>query len=120
MLEIVAFIATVIGIGALARKRGSSPIVWPLAAAVGAFAIAFIFAPIVNSSVIRNLELPNLTVFIPTLAAWSWMGIVAVYVRFGIGVGKPQPQGMWTCPECKSLNQQHALFCDACREPWSD
>lgn len=120
MLGILLFIGAIIAIGALARKRDTSPFLWPAIALIGGLTIGFMFAPATRAEFVRNLELPNLTAYIPTAAVWTWVGLVALYVRFGIGFENPKPKGMWTCPECKSLNSQNALFCDACRLPWSE
>jgi hypothetical protein len=54
--------------------------------------------------------LPNLAVFVPGIAAWVWIGLVALVVRFGVGSGVSQPAGMWTCSNCKTLNNESSIL----------
>jgi hypothetical protein len=53
------------------------------------------------------------------LSAWAWVGIVALVVRFGIGAGRPKPEGRWVCKSCLYPNGAHAVVCEACQQPWS-
>jgi hypothetical protein len=46
-------------------------------------------------------------------------GLVALYVRFKVGSQLPKPERIWTCSECKYLNESYALFCNACNQPWA-
>ena len=112
-------IFAIVGIGVLATKRGTSPVFWVVAAIIGILLFGYVIGPIVvGVDLVRNNVFPNLAVLIPSMLAWIWVGALAIYVRFGIGAGQPQPRGMWTCPECKTLNQQSSLFCDSCGDPW--
>ena len=119
MIGIILIILVIIGIGGLAKKRGSSPILWSIVAAVGAIILGFIVLPIISSLLIeKGLVLPNLAAIFPSIGMWIWVGLVALYVRFRIGAKLSKPERMWTCPECKYLNQSYALFCDACQRPF--
>lgn len=121
MFGILLIVMAIVGVGALARNRGSSPLVWSSLATIGAVILGYVIAPaLIVLEPVHDAVLPNLAAIFPGAAMWAWIGLVALWVRFGIGAGKPGPSGMWTCPECKSLNQQSALFCDACRRPWGE
>ena len=119
MLGILLLILAVTGIGALAKRRGDSAIIWGLAAGAGAVIFNFILREaIVESELVNRFMLPNLAVFVPGIAAWVWIGLVALVVRFGIGAGVPQPAGMWTCSNCKTLNNESSIYCEACNTSW--
>jgi hypothetical protein len=120
MLGILVLIIAVTGIAALARRRGGSAIIWGIVAAAGAVLFNFILrTAIVGSDLVNQVMLPNVAVFVPGIAAWGWIGVVALVVRFGVGSGVPQPAGMWTCSNCKTLNNQSSIYCDACHTAWA-
>jgi hypothetical protein len=64
-------------------------------------------------------ELTNAGTFIATVVPWSYVGLVALYVRFKIGRGVEGPSGSWSCPNCHNLNQSYALKCDSCGEAFA-
>jgi hypothetical protein len=94
------------GVASLARGRGGSPILFG-AATVVAFVAGALFGPIFGSTVIE-LVLP-----------WMLVATVAVIARFMLGAGRPKPDGMWSCPECKMVNEASYIVCEACQRPWS-
>lgn len=53
------------------------------------------------------------------LLGWAWIGAVTLFVRFVIGAGLPKPDSRWNCPDCRYLNNQSAVVCEACRRPWA-
>jgi uncharacterized membrane protein len=93
MIGIILIILVIIGIGGLAKRRGSSPIVWSIIAAVGAILLGFIVLPIISSLLIeKGLVLPNLAAIFPGIGMWIWVGLVALYVRFRMGAKLSQPE----------------------------
>lgn len=121
MFGLFLFAIAVAGVGAMARSRGDSAILWGGVAATGAVLLGYVLMPFaMQAAIVRDNVLPNLAAVLPGAAMWAWIGLTAVFVRFGLGFGRPGPPGMWTCPECKSLNEKSALLCDACREPWKE
>jgi len=121
MFGLFLLIVAIGGVGVIARGRGASAPVWSAVAACGAALFGYVLGPLlIDTAIVRENVLPNLAAVLPSAAMWAWIGLTAVFVRFGLGYGRPGPRGMWTCPECKSLNDKGALVCDACREPWKE
>jgi hypothetical protein len=52
------------------------------------------------------------------IASYVWVGVIAVCTRFLIGMSREKPGGMWSCPNCKYLNQHYAVVCEACQQPF--
>jgi hypothetical protein len=120
MLGILLQILAVFGVTALARRRGGSAIILGIVAGAGVVLFNFILREsIVGSELVNRVMLPNVAVFVPGVAAWVWLGLVTLVVRFGVGSGVPQPAGMWTCSNCKTLNNQSSIYCDACHTAWA-
>jgi hypothetical protein len=44
---------------------------------------------------------------------------MAFCTRFLLGIGRAKPSGMWSCPNCKYLNQHYAVVCEACSQPYA-
>jgi hypothetical protein len=111
MLEIFALIGSIGGIAALARGRGGTPWIWGTVAFVGylltAFCTGFILA-------LLHMGQP----FVPMVAAWLWIGGVALFLRFGLGRKHAQPESDWFCANCKTLNKKRAVLCEACKQTW--
>jgi len=119
MLGILLLILAAAGIGALAKRRGGSAVIWGLVAGTGVAIFNIVLRQaIVESEMVNRLMLPNLAVFVPGIAAWVWLGLVALVVRFGVGSGIRQPAGMWTCSNCKTLNNESSIYCEACHTAW--
>ena len=66
MLGILLLILAVTGIGALAKRRGGSAIIWGIVAGAGVVLFNFILRQaIVESELVNRFMLPNLAVFVP-------------------------------------------------------
>jgi hypothetical protein len=101
------FIVALGGIEALARGRGGYPGLWG-AIGVVAYFVGLFAAP--------YLGLQSGAQLIP---AWGLLAVVAIIVRFVVGARKPQPDGMWSCPNCHMVNEASYVVCQACARPWS-
>ncbi len=47
------------------------------------------------------------------------LGIIAFCARFLLGRSLEKPSGMWSCANCKYLNQHYAVICEACKQPYT-
>ena len=110
MIEILLLIGAVGAISSFARGRGGSPRAWGALAAFGYVATLLI------GSIVTSGQSP----FAVAIAAWGWIGAIAVYTRFVLGQGQNGPSGSWSCPECKVMNRSYALQCDACGQPYRE
>jgi hypothetical protein len=109
MIEIIVLVIAVTGIAALARGRGASPVVMGTAAVAGWVLIeygGFFLLPRGTSP------------FVLMPIAWVWIALVAGYVRFIVGAGRPKPDGKWSCSQCRYLNNASSIICEACQQPW--
>lgn len=116
MFEIVLLIVAGGGIAAYARGRGGNPVVWGALGIGGYLGIEF-FGPLVMRSLGSPLTRDS-TVWVFVVAA-GWLGIVAFSARFLLGSTREKPSGMWSCRNCKYLNQAYAVVCEACQQPYS-
>lgn len=109
MFQIIGLFIAVGGIVALARGRGAKPVVVGTVAVAGWILITyggmFVFPG-------RDSSWPLM------LAAWTWVAVVAGYVRFVVGASRPKPDSKWNCPECRYLNNASSVICEACQTPW--
>ena len=102
------------GIAAYARGRGGNPWVW------GAVAISgYVFAEYVLPAFIRIDPDSDLRMAF-FFGGFAWMGGVALSARYLLGRGRKKASSMWTCPNCKYLNQRYAVICEACQRPYGD
>jgi hypothetical protein len=115
MFEIVLLIVAAGGIAAYARGRGGNPIVWG-SLGVGGYALLNYVVPAIMMSLHRPLD-PDSRMWLFMVAA-AWVGIVAFCARFLLGSTREKPSGKWSCPTCKYLNQQYAVICEACQQPY--
>jgi len=46
--------------------------------------------------------------------AGAWLALVTIYIWIFVGRKRVKPSGMWSCPNCKYLNKEYALVCEAC------
>jgi hypothetical protein len=107
MFQWLLLAVAVTGIASLARGRGGDPTFFGAVAAC---------AFIAGAAVARTLGPESvLSLFLP----WAMVGIVALYVRFAVGAGKPKPDSMWSCPDCNMVNESNYVVCQACQRPWS-
>jgi hypothetical protein len=108
MFEILGLLIVVGGIATLARGRGANPVL------MGAIAVAgWILIEYGGLFFIRAEDRLFLTV-----AAWAWIAVVAGFVRFVVGAGRPKPDGKWSCSNCSYLNNASSVICEACQQPW--
>ena len=115
MLQIFLLIVTTGGIAAYARGRGGNPWLWGSLSVVGHLAIQ-ILGSFALGLVGRSRD-DNAMLFLG-IASWVWVGIIAFCARFLLGMKMEKPDGMWSCKNCKYLNQRYAVICEACREPY--
>jgi hypothetical protein len=114
MLEIVFLILAASGIAAYARGRGGNP--WLF----GGLAVAGYVLLVDILPIVARLS-PDSDNRIWTIAGGvAWVGVIAFCARFLLGSGRKKPSGMWTCPNCKFLNQHYAIMCEACRQPYGE
>lgn len=109
LIEIIGLIIVVGGIATLARGRGASPILMGVIAVAGFILIEF------GGSYFIPAEEDHVFV---EVAAWAWIAVVAGFVRFVIGAGRPKPDGKWNCSNCNYLNNASSVICEACQQPW--
>jgi len=115
MFEIIALIATTGGIAAYARARGGNPWLWGSLSVVGHLFIQFVGGMILGVlGYARNQD----TIWILVVISWAWIGVIALCARFLLGIRLEKPSGMWSCPNCKYLNQHYAVICEACQRPY--
>jgi|SRR5580704_5754098 hypothetical protein len=116
MFEIVLLIVAAGGIAAYARGRGGNPFVWGSLGVGGYIAIEYL-GPAIIASLGRPLD-PDSRMWLFVVAA-AWIGIIAFCARFLLGRTREKPSGMWSCKNCKYLNQQYAVMCEACKQPYA-
>ena len=115
MFEIIALIVTTGGIAAYARGRGGNPWLWGSLSVVGHLLIQFVGGMILGAlGYARNQD----TIWILVVVSWVWIGVIALCTRFLLGIRREKPSGMWSCPNCKYLNQHYAVICEACQQPY--
>jgi len=114
MLEIIFLIAAGSGIAAYARGRSGNPWLWG-ALAIGGYFFAVWIAPIFIP-IARDPEVH----FWSTVAGFAWVGVIAFCARFLLGLSRKKPSGIWSCPNCRYLNQQYAVICEACKHPFGE
>lgn len=115
MFEIIALIVTTGGIAAYARARGGNPWLWGSLSVAGHLLIQFAGGMILGTlGYARNQD----AIWILVVVSWVWIGVIALCTRFLLGIRREKPSGMWSCPNCKYLNQHYAVICEACQQPY--
>jgi hypothetical protein len=120
-MGLFVLVLALVGIVRMARTRGASSWLYGLLAGVGWFVLGILVA---NLLALLGFVAPagNLTfgaTLVATVIPWLWVGLVGLYVRFGVGRGVESPSGSWSCPSCRSINQSYALKCDSCGEAFN-
>jgi hypothetical protein len=115
VLQIFLLIITTGGIAAYARGRGGNPWLWGSLSVVGHLLIQFLGAFVIAALGFARDETAQLLLVI---FSWLWIAIIAFCARFLLGMKMEKPDGMWSCPNCKYLNQRYAVICEACRQPY--
>jgi hypothetical protein len=118
MLELVLLLVAITTVAAIARGRGATPWLWGTVAAVGYIAVGLVAFYAVESGFVTVPSPATARFFLPGIAGWGWIACVAVYLRFFRGRGAVQPEGQWTCPDCKWLNARYSIVCEACGQPF--
>ena|SRR5580704_6804504 len=114
MLEFIFLLIACGGIATFARARGGNPFLRALVAGAGYAAIVWIVPLFVRLPADSNAQIWLL------IAAFGWVGAIALVTRFALGSGRKKPSGMWNCPNCRFLNQHYAVVCDACKRPYGE
>ena len=119
MFEIILLIAATSGIVALARARGGKPWLWGTLTVVGYFLGPFLvtfFAVALGATPKGVKENAQLWFYV---SAVTWVAVLAFCARFLLGHGYAKPDGTWSCANCRYLNQQYAVICEACKQPYA-
>ena len=115
-LPLVAVIAATSAIAALAKARGAEPFFWAGVTLIGApffsLLVLFLVEYLGGYPSIVNAE----STFYLIVSAGVWFALVALFVRFWVGHRRPNPHAMWSCPNCRYLNQHYSLVCEACNQ----
>jgi hypothetical protein len=118
MFEIILLIAATVGIAGFARARGGTPWLWGTLTVVGYFLAPFLVTLCAvlfgtNPKVVKQDA--QLWFYVSAIA---WVAVLAFCARFLLGRHRQKPSGMWSCPNCKYLNQHYAVICEACKQPY--
>src|SRR5437868_3602524 len=90
IIEIIGLFLAISSIASMARGRGGSPVIW------GSVSLAFFFSlrfGIAFVLALLRIQNPIVIVFVP----WLLLAAIALWVRFGLGHGYPQPDSQWFC-----------------------
>ncbi len=110
----MAVVLVTSAIATYARGRGGSPWLWGSVAVGGYVLLVYGLILAAGSGPLSGWRIELLA------AGWAWMGLVALYTRYGLGARQLNPGSMWTCTNCKYLNGRHAVICEACQRPYSE
>jgi len=117
MFEIILLIVVTGGMASFARAPGGKPWLWGTLTVVGYFLVPFLvtfFAAAFGADPKGVKENAQLWFCVSAVA---WVAVLAFCARFLLGRGCTKPDGMWSCSNCKYLNQQYAVICEASRQP---
>ncbi len=118
MFEIILLIAATAGIAGFARGRGGKPWLWGTLTVAGYFLVPFfvtISAVLFGTDPKQVKESAQVWFYVSAIA---WVAVLAFCARFLLGRDYAKPDGMWSCSNCKYLNQQYAVICEACKQPY--
>jgi hypothetical protein len=116
LFEILFLFISTGGIAAYARARGGNPYLWGTISVAGFLLVQFLGGVVLGTLGLARDENAQLMVIV---LSYAWVGAVALCTRFLIGRGGEKPSGMWSCPNCKYLNQHYAVVCEACKQPYA-
>ncbi len=115
MAEILFLILSTGGIAAFARGRGGNPWLWGTLSVAGHLLIQFFSGILIGY---YRVPADSDAQLIATVASYAWVGVVAFCTRFLLGSGREKSSGMWSCSNCRYLNQHYAVVCEACQQPY--
>ena len=117
MLAIILLIAATSAIASYARGRGGNPWLWGGLAVFGYFLVPLM---VTNVTVSQEWVRPDSddVKLLSFTSAILWVAALAFCARFLVGRKHDSPGTMWSCPNCKYLNQSYAVVCEACRQPY--
>ena len=118
MFGIILLIAATSGIAALARGRGGNPWLWGTLTIAGYFAVPYLVAFLAALFGVIPKDMKEDAQILFFVSAIAWVALLAFCARFLLGRKYANPGGMWSCPNCKYLNQPYAVICEACRQPY--
>lgn len=120
MFEIILLFVVTGGITAFARGRGGNPWVWGVLTVVGYFLVPLVvtFVAVLLGADPKSVKADAQLWFFAS--AIAWVAIMGFCARFLLGHGRKKPSGMWSCPNCKYLNQHYAVICEACKHPFGE
>jgi len=98
------------GITALARGRGANALLTGILTVASYIVLEFGLIVLLPKGENRSL--------IAVAAAWTWIALVFIFVRFVVGGGMPKPDSKWNCSQCRYLNDASSVICEACQQPW--
>lgn len=109
MIEFIGLAIAVSGIVALARGRGASTVLSGAISVVGWALIRYggLFLAKSSDGILAVM-----------IAAWAFLGAVALYLRFVVGAKLGKPDGQWNCSNCNYLNARSSVLCEACQTPY--
>jgi hypothetical protein len=116
---IILLIAATSGIASFARGRGGNPWTWGVLTVAGYFGVPFLVAFFAVMFGVNRAHLMDDARIWFFVSAIVWVAVLAFCARFVLGRKYVNPGGMWTCPNCKYLNQPYAVVCEACRQPYA-
>lgn len=118
MFEILLLIVVTGGIAAFACGRGGKPWLWGTLTVAGYILVPFLVtlvAVVFGADPKGVKENAQLWFFVSAIA---WVAVLAFCARFLLGRGYAKPDGMWSCSNCKYLNQRYAVVCEASKQPY--
>ena len=117
MFEIILLMVVTGGIASFACARGGKPWLWGTLTVAGYFLVPFLvvfFAALFGADPKALREDSQLWFFISAVA---WVAVLGFCARFLLGLNYAKPDGMWSCSNCKYLNQSYAVLSEACKQP---
>jgi len=118
LFAIILLIAATVGITSLARGRGGNPWLWGTLTFVGYFVSPYVIILLATFAHLFPRPVGENAQFFSFLISIVWVAVMAFCARFLLGRKHAKPDGMWSCPHCRYLNQPYAVICEACRQPF--
>ena len=85
---------------------------------MGYFLVPFVVGYLGNALGVASRANSDDAQLVAIFSAVAWVAVLAFCARFLLGRQHANPGGMWTCPNCKYLNQPYVVLCEACRQPY--